>query len=135
VIRCPRRGSGARQKVSDVLSFGQFVPWTMRPLDNASFRRCVPWTMCPLDVVSLTDVSCHRAESKGFVTIYECNVCPAAPLKSYDNLSRRLQPGYTCTVDQTGLPFSYGTDSLQTHLTTHTGTPGKSNQNRYCVFI
>jgi hypothetical protein len=55
----------------------------MLPLDNASLRRCVLWTMCPLDVASLTDVSCHRAESKGFVTIYECNGCPAAPLKSY----------------------------------------------------
>jgi hypothetical protein len=58
-----------------------------RPLDNASLgqcchnaslRQCVSWMMCPMDVASLTDVSCHRAESEGFVTyIYEC------PLKSY----------------------------------------------------
>jgi hypothetical protein len=58
----------------------------MLPLDNVSLRQCVPWMMCPLDMASLTEVSCHRAESKGFVTIYECVMCvchAAAPLKSY----------------------------------------------------
>ncbi len=37
---------------------------------------------------------------------------------------------YMCTADQTGLLHSFGTDSLQAHLITHTGTPYKSNHNR-----
>jgi hypothetical protein len=45
------------QKVSDVPSLGQCVPWTMRPLDDASLGPRVPWTMRPLYVASLTDVS------------------------------------------------------------------------------
>jgi hypothetical protein len=36
---------------------------------------------------------------------------------------------YMCTADLTGLPHSFGTDSLQTHLITHTGTPSNSNHN------
>jgi hypothetical protein len=56
------------QKVSDVPSLGQCVPWTMRPLgrcvpwtmrplDDASLGHRVPWTKRPLYVASLTDVS------------------------------------------------------------------------------
>jgi hypothetical protein len=33
------------QNVSDLLSHGQCVPWTMRPLNDASLGRYVPWTM------------------------------------------------------------------------------------------
>ena len=32
-----------------------------------------------------------------------------------------------CTADPTGLPYSFGTDSLQPHLMTYTGTPGNHN--------
>jgi hypothetical protein len=35
---------------------------------------------------------------------------------------------YTCTTDPTGLPSSFGTDSLQSHLITYTGTPGNHNR-------
>jgi hypothetical protein len=33
-----------------------------------------------------------------------------------------------CAADPTGLPYSFGTDSLQSHLITHTDTPGNYNR-------
>jgi hypothetical protein len=50
-----------------------------------------------MDVASLTDVSRHRATSKRFVTIYEFNVCPAAPLKSLK--SYPAQPQHRAEVE------------------------------------
>ncbi len=82
MIRCPR------PKCRQTISLWCSVPWTIRPLgnaaptrplDNASLGRCAHWTVVP-DRFVLTQ---ERIE--GFVTIYECNVCPAAPLKSYLN--------------------------------------------------
>jgi hypothetical protein len=36
---------------------GIFIPWTMRPLDDASLVRCIPWSTRPLDDASLSYVS------------------------------------------------------------------------------
>ena len=49
---------------------------------------------------------------------------------------KNLSGSHMCTADPTGLPYSFGIDSLQSHLIIYTGTPGNSNHNRLlCVHM